>query len=64
MTNAQANAVRLARRAGVPCPVLRDGDFTFAVWTDGQRWGHIDVTRHCVTVWNPDTGRHDRMPLA
>lgn len=64
MNNAAPNAVTLARRAGVPCPPLTAENFSFVVWDDGTRWGHIDVTRRKVTVWNPTTGQHDRLPLA
>jgi len=65
-TNALPNALTLARRAGVPCPEMDCDGFSFAVWTDQEtgRWGHIDVARNRVTMFNPETGRHEPMSLA
>lgn len=57
-TNAAPNAARLARMAGVPLPTLRSGDFSFAVWTDGDAWGHLDVANNRVTRFDAATGMH------
>lgn len=62
MTNSHSNAATLARRAGVPCPKLRSGEFCFAVWVDGPRWGHIDLVAGKVTEF--DGNRHVALPLA
>ena len=57
--NAAPNARRLARLAGIPCPDFRaDGGWTFAVWSHGPRWGHIDVTRNRVTEFDPVNQQH------
>jgi hypothetical protein len=61
MTNAAPNAARLARLAGVPCPTVARDRFAFLVWDDGPNWGHIDVTRHRVTRWNPVAQQHDQI---
>lgn len=57
--NAAPNARRLARLANVPCPpVKEDGGWSFAVWSCGSRWGHIDVTRNRVTEFDQQQRRH------
>ena len=57
--NEASNTVRLARQAGVPCPTLRpEGGWSFAIWQDGPRWGHIDVTRWRVTEFDAVASCH------
>lgn len=67
--NAEPNARRLARLAGVPCPSLEEkSGWSFFVWADGPyggknepapRWGHIDLIQNRVTEFNPVTCRHE-----
>jgi len=55
------NVQRLARLAGVPCPlIVKDG--AFVIWQDNGQWGHIDPVAWKVTRWNGQY--HERVALA
>ncbi len=57
--NAASNAAYLARLAGVPLPKISHNAFSFVIWEDHGRWGHIDLAKMKVTEWNPAASRHE-----